>query len=108
MQWFRGDNGSGLGSWYTANREYAEFFGAVTTIEIPELDILDLTHYGVGEEETVVDEPGLPAYREYEMYQYVERADVRESARAQGFKAIRVLQWHAEFGDEPQDAIILT
>lgn len=100
MIWYRGDRGDGggdgdgrgWGTWYAASRHYAEFFGPVEQVKLPDdLDVLDLRGLGVGDSSD-------------ETYLRVERLAPK---LAQRYDAVRVIQWHADYSAEPQDTLLV-
>lgn len=104
MIWHRGSNGERrnrvAGLWYAADEEYAAFYGGeVESIDDAGLRVLDLTEMGVGgewDEETETCEP--------EVYDRVERMAAKLSRR---YDAVRCLQWHADYSEEPQDTLFI-
>jgi hypothetical protein len=105
MIWYRGDNGnggSGAGTWYAADREYAEFYGRVVELDDADLRVLDLTSLGVGGE---IDDEGEV---ESETYQRVERVTKRFGRRfARHYDAVRLIQWHVDYDGEGQDSLLV-
>lgn len=98
-------------SWWTPNREYAEFYGeTIHEIEAPSTRVLDLTSLGVDPDMDKFDEllesAGVAAipYEDCDVHATVEMDDFYEAAFRAGYYAIRCLQEHVRFDDEAQEA----
>lgn len=117
MRLYRGDSGSGAegATWYAADPDYAAFFGALSEIEVDADAILDLRHLGVANEaddgyddaRAEIDALDLPEYRDVELYLWAERENVQAALREAGYRGVRLMQWHADYADGPQDTTLI-
>ena len=105
-KWYKGGKWEGRG-WLAAAKEYAAFFGPTTAVEVPPGDdILDLRYMGVSprgdEDYDLLRSLGMRALDD--VYMSVETAP--ESLRDR-YRAIRCLQWHADYSDDVQDTLFV-
>lgn len=95
-------------TWFTTNLRYAEFFGPVSTTMVDPGRFLDLRQLGVDPSpaELAEEVPGAPPHHHAELYQWAQREDVHRWLRSKGFHGIRLMQWHYDFSEEPQDTFL--
>lgn len=133
MRLYRGDTSRPerpeltAGTWLTDDAEVATWYGCAHQYDLrDDLKVLDLTDLGVGgvygtdedadaeyveRVEDALREAGIdpePLFCGHtELYMMAEDRKFQEAARAAGYEAVRLMQWHADKDDEEYEAVLL-